>query len=332
MLSKRQNLLETIKGGNPDRFVKQHEFLNMIHEAAFSLLGTPMTPGPEEGKDSWGVTWRFPEGQLGSFPVHDAEHTVIKDITQWQKYVTKPSIPTSDEMWAPAIAHAKAIDRREEFVSAMVVPGIFDMTHHLMGMENALMAFYEEPEAMHELLACITEYHLEFAQAVTERLKPDALFQHDDWGSQKNSFLSPDMFNEFIVPCYKKVYGFYKANGVELIVHHSDSYAANLVPSMIEMGIDIYQGVMNSNNIPELIKNYGGKISFMGGIHSGEVDAPDWTTQIVAEAVEKSCRANGKLFYIPCITHAGPMSHFPGVYETINMEIDRMSKEMFENN
>ena len=46
------------------------------------------------------------------------------------------------------------------------------------------------------------------------------------------------MFEEFILPSYKKIYGYYKSHGVELIVHHSDSYAATLVPYMIDMGID----------------------------------------------------------------------------------------------
>ena len=30
MLTKRQNFLETIRGGNPDRFVNQYEFLEML--------------------------------------------------------------------------------------------------------------------------------------------------------------------------------------------------------------------------------------------------------------------------------------------------------------
>lgn len=191
------------------------------------------------------------------------------------------------------------------------------------------MAFYEEPEAMHELINYITEFELEFAEILIDRIHPDALFHHDDWGSQISSFLSPSMFQEFFVPAYKKIYGYYKANGVELIVHHSDSYAANLVPAMIEMGIDIFQGVMNTNNIPELINNYGRQISFMGGLHSGELDFPDWTPERIAEDVERACKANGKSFYIPCITHGGAMSHFPGVYEEIDKQIDKMSKEMF---
>ena len=101
------------------------------------------------------------------------------------------------------------------------------------------------------------------------------------------------MFAEFLVPAYKKLYGFYKENGVELIVHHSDSYAANLVPHMIEIGIDIWQGVLSTNNIPELIEKYGGKISFMGGIDNGKVDFEGWTPELIAQEVESLQRMPG---------------------------------------
>lgn len=326
MLTKRQNLLETIKGGTPDRFVKQYEFLSIIFEAM--VVGGMPTPG-QTVKNAWGITFSWPEGQVGPFPVHDEEHKVVKDVTEWRKYVKAPAIPTDDETWAPAIAHANAINRDEEFVTVWVAPGVFEMCHHLMGMEDALMALYEEPEAMHELIDYITEYELAYAKVLIDKVKPDALFHHDDWGSQKNSFISPDMFEEFYVPAYKKIYDFYKANGVELIVHHSDSYAANLVPHMIEMGIDIWQGVMSSNNTPELIKEYGGKITFMGHIDSGPLDFPEWKPELITEAVEKACRECGKSYYIPCLTMGGPDSLFPGVYDTVNKEIDRMSKEMF---
>ena len=108
------------------------------------------------------------------------------------------------------------------------------------------------------------------------------------------------------------------------------SYAANLVPSMIEMGIDIWQGVMSTNNIPELIKEYGGQITFMGGIDSGKVDKPDWTRENIAKVVEAACQANGTKYYIPCNTMGGPESIYPGVYETISEEIAKVSDRIFK--
>jgi len=47
-----------------------------------------------------------------------------------------PPVQTSDEAWGPAIAHANSVDRNEEFVAPVYAPGIFEMTHHLMGIEG----------------------------------------------------------------------------------------------------------------------------------------------------------------------------------------------------
>ena len=325
MLTKRQNLLETIKGGNPDRFVKQYEFMNIIMEAP---MGPMVGPG-QTLKNAWGITFTWPEGQLGGFPIHDDEHKVLKDITKWREYVKAPAVETSDEAWAAAVAHANAVDRNEEFVTAFVAPGIFEMTHHLMSMEDALMALYEEPEDMHDLIDYLVEYELAYAKEMISRLHPDCIFHHDDWGSQRSSFVSPEMFAEFFVPAYKKIYGFYKDNGVELIVHHSDSYAANLVPAMIEMGIDIWQGVMTTNDIPKMIKEYGGKITFMGGVHSGVIDHPEWTKEQIDAEFARACHESGKHYFIPGACQGLPVSSFPGVYEACDEAIEKMSKEMF---
>lgn len=326
MLTKRQNLVEVMKGGNPDRFVKQYECFNMI-------MNTPITrkkpPIGGEIVNEWGVTTRWPEGQIGAFPVHDEEHTVVKDITKWRDVVKAPNIKFPEEAWAEAKASAAAVDRNEQYCTVFVAPGLFEHVHYLMSMEEALMAFYEEPEAMHELIEYIADWEIELAKEFITHIKPDALFHHDDWGSQINSFLSPSMFEEFFLEPYKRIYGFYKENGVELVVHHSDSYAANLVPHMIDMGIDIWQGVMKTNNIPELIQKYGGQITFMGGLHSGEIDFPGWSKDIIASEVEKACKENGKLYYIPGSSQGLAISSFPGVYEATDEEIDRMSKEMF---
>ncbi len=325
MLTKRENLIETIRGGNPDRFVNQYEFMNLIMEVP---LVTQFNYG-KVWKDLWGITWNWPEGQLGMFPVHDDEHKVIKDITEWKKYVKIPPIPTSDEVWGAAIAHANSVDRNDQFVTGVAIPGIFEMTHHLMGIEDALIALYEEPEAILELIDALTQRELEWAKVMIEKIHPDCIFHHDDWGSQTSSFMSPEMFEEFYLPSYKKVYKYYKDNGVELIVHHADSYAANLVPYMIEMGIDIWQGVMTTNNTPELIKKYGGKISFMGDIDSGVVDFPAWTPEIIAREVERACKNCGKLYFIPNLTQGLNLSSFPGVYDEATKAIDEISKKMF---
>ena len=43
------------------------------------------------------------------------------------------------------------------------------------------------------------------------------------------------------------------------------------------MGIDVFQGALITNNIPELLKKYGPQIAIHGGIGNGIYDTADWT-------------------------------------------------------
>ena len=106
------------------------------------------------------------------------------------------------------------------------------------------MYYMTNPDEMHDLIKYLTECELKLAEGICTHLKPDAIFHHDDWGSERSTFLRPEMFAEFFLEPYKQIYGYYHDHGVELVFHHSDSYAATLVPYMIEMGIDVWQGCM----------------------------------------------------------------------------------------
>ena len=328
MLTIRQNLLETIHGGHPDRFVNQYEFLKMV----MNPLGAH-NPNPKPGEmnvvNGWGITRSWPAGLPGAFPVHTPEKVVIKDITHWRDYVHAPSLKFAEAEWEPFIAQAEAVDRSQYYVSSFVAPGLFEQCHHLGEIQQTLINLYEEPEHMKDLIKYLVDFELELAEGICSHVKPDALFHHDDWGSQTSTFMSVDMFEEFYLDGYKQIYGYYKDHGVELIVHHSDSYAATLVPDMIEMGIDIWQGVMTTNNIPELIKKYGGKISFMGGIDSAKIDYEGWTKEVVAREVKRACDENGKLYFIPSASQGLAVSTFPGVYEATSEAIAEYSKQVF---
>ncbi len=330
MLTKKQNFIETLKGGNPDRFVNQYEFMAMAFGDPISGQSPRLMPGGEPVKNAWGVTMAWPAHVPGQFPVHDYEHRVIKDITKWKETVKAPNTEFPDEAWAGYEAMVAKVDRNEQFVAAAIFPGIFEQVHYLMSIEEALVAFYEEPECMHELIDYITEYELKVLKELIKHANPDMLFHHDDWGSHISSFLSPEMFREFFVPAYQKVYGYAKEHGVQYVVHHSDSYAANLVPCMIDMGIDVFQGCVTTNNVPELVKQYGGKIAFMGDINNGTVDVEGWTPELVMKEVRRACETNGKFYFIPCLTAGGPGSTYPGVYQCATECIDKMSEEMFK--
>ena len=101
MLSKRQNLLETIRGGHPDRYVNQYEAIALLYGTPYSVRNSMPAKGGPNVKNAWGVTISFPEGMPGPFPVHDEEHIVCKDITHWRDYVHAPRLDYSDAEWEP---------------------------------------------------------------------------------------------------------------------------------------------------------------------------------------------------------------------------------------
>jgi hypothetical protein len=335
MLTIKQNLLETIKAdGKPDRFVNQYEFLSLIFGDPVNMQDGRLIPGGPPARNKWGVYVNFPEGMPGPFPMHDPEHLLVKDPVHWKDYVHMPKMDFPEADWEPFIKQAEAIDRNQTFCAPMYATGVFEMLHYWMSIDDALAYFYEYPDEMHDMVKMITEYELKWADNIIKHVHPDALFHHDDWGTQYSSFISPAMFDDFILPAYKQIYAFWKENGVQLIVHHSDSYAANLVPEMIEVGIDIFQGCITTNNVPELVKKYGGQISFMGDLNNGVMDIEGWTKELihseVTRAIKNNWEAGGGHFYIPCMCMGGPESSYPGMYDAVTEEIKEQSKIYFK--
>ncbi len=328
MLTKKQNLLECIRGGNPDRYVNQWEAFAYVN-------GNPVIDRTldEQGRqvDEWGVTWQV-AGQPGRMPLHDMEHRVVKDIDDWKDYLT--TIPKGcwdkPEIWEPLQEQAAKVDRNEQFVMVGVYPGMFERLHDLCEITETLMAFYDSPDEIHDILKIITEVELEQAEAICKYLKPDALVHHDDWGTAKSTFMKPEMFEEFFLEPYKTVYKYYKEHGVDVLIHHSDTYAATLVPYMIDMGIDIWEGcLLKPNDLPKLVDQYGGKISFMGGLDSDAIDKPDWTPESVKASVYEALDFMGdrKKSFIPCLTQGLPFSTFPGVLEEVSKCIAQYEEE-----
>lgn len=331
MLTIRQNFLETIRGGKPDRFVDQYEYVELIFDPIITECSGFANPGETKTND-WGFTVSWREGEPGPFPVQDAAHLLLKDVTQWKEVLKRPD-PAAypDEMWAPAIAQANAVDRKEKFVSPWFVTGLFERLHMMMGIEATLVNFYAEPEAMHELINFLADWEIDAAKEEIRRYRPDAIYHHDDWGSQTRLMLSPATFEEFFLEPYKRIYGFWKSNGAQVAIHHSDSYAAELVPFMIEMGVDVFQGATSENNIPAILSKYGGQISIHAGLDNGKFDKPDWSAEAIRAELKKLFEAtNGGKYLIPGFTMGGPGTTYPGAYEAASAEIAAFSKIYFK--
>ena len=329
MLTPRQNYLEAVKGGKPERFANGYEAIHLCLHPMMFHSNSPKK-GEENVVNAWGVTNSYPEGTPGAFPVHTPDKIVIKDIEHWRDYVHAPDLSVITQADIDLLKRVyDSVDTNLTYNATFVAPGLFEQCHHLGEMVNTLTNLMIYEDEMHDLIKYLTEYEMKIAEIICDKLKPDCLFHHDDWGGRESSFLNPDMFADYFVEPYKQIYGYYKSHGVQLVVHHSDSYGANLVPHMIEMGIDVWQGCMSSNNIPELTEKYRGKIGFMGGFDGADFDTPDWTEEDIRAKVWAfldKCSPSG---FVPCIAQGGPGSVYPGVYEAIMDAVDDYNEKKF---
>jgi hypothetical protein len=334
MLSPKQNFLETIKpDGKPDRIVKQYEATSFLPgDPVGSYVRGVRRPGMEPIKDLWGTTIVWPTDTIAAMPHVTEENKVIRDITCWRDFAKVPDLIANcsqDELWEPYLKRVAAINRDETLVMSFAPTGVFERLHFLMGFEDTFINLMTEPEAMKELCEAIGEYRYKGMKLIADHAKPDVLLSHDDWGSKTNLFMSPEKWREYIKPQYEKAYKYVHDQGI-VIIHHADSYMEQIVEDMVDLHIDVWQGVLPQNDIPAIQKKLNGRMALMGGIDAAIVDRADSTEEEIRtetrRVLETYC-PNGH--FIPCITYGAPGTLYPDADKFINDEIDKYNKVHF---
>ena len=334
MLSAKQNFLETIKrGGKPDRIVKQFEGTVFLPGDPVALFVRGQRyAGMAPVKDLWGTEIIWPADVPAAMPHVTEANKVIKDIASWRDFVKVPDLIancSADALWEPYLERVNAVDRENTLVMAFAPTGVFERLHFLMGFEDMFINFMMEPEAMADLCAAIGEFRYNGMKLMVDHVHPDVLHSHDDWGSKQNLFIQPELWREFIKPQYEKAYGYVHDHGV-IIEHHADSFCEQIVEDMVDLHIDVWQGVLPQNDIVKLQKQLDGRMALMGGIDAAIVDRADSTEEEIRgetrRVLETYCPQGN---FIPSITYGGPGTIYPNGDKYINDEIDRYNKEVY---
>lgn len=243
---------------------------------------------PQDGNmypDSWGTMYRWPPEAPGPHPCVTPENAVIKDIENWQQELKVPSLEGLDFTMAKQVADS--VDRKEKFVGFMFGGGLFERSHHLMGMETALVNYMEYPDEMAGLLRKICEYKKAYIRLVAENVHPDIIFYHDDWGSKQNLFLPPRVWRTIIKPLQKEISDTIHECGM-IYMHHADCICQPIVEDMVEIGIDIWQGPIAQNDIVEIQRITKGKLAMCGGIDGPKIDVENITEEAIRREVRRA--------------------------------------------
>lgn len=310
----------------------------LINEwAPFALVmsdpvNTYLRANRQRGKvtyDPFGAAFIWPEDQISGMPHVTENNKVIPDITRWREFLHVPDLLLNCTDWTQALQEKQEIDAQRQLVMGFMACGVFEQLHALMGFEDTLANMLLEPESMLELCEVIGDFRLTFAKLLVENLKPDAILSHDDWGSKKSLFMSPESFRTFLKPQYQKLYGYLKEQGI-LVMHHADSFCEPLIEDMVELGIDIWQGVLPENDIVSLQSALDGRMLLMGGIDASIVDREDSTEEEIRREVRRACAQYGPGGgFIPSMTYGGPDSClYPHVNPYVTDEINCYNRDL----
>ena len=283
MLTPRENAMAVLNREQPDYY---GDFMPTLQFALDPVFLSQRIP--QDGKvhyDSWGTAYCYKPGAPGPHPVVHGDNAVITDIEKWEEQLKVPSLKDLD--WSAAEEQAKSVNRKEKFCAIFCSGGLFERTHHLMGMENALINYMEYEDEMAGILRKIADYKIEYFRLAKEHLHPDAVFYHDDWGSKQNVFLPPDLWRRLIKPLHAEIVEAAHDAGI-LFIHHADCVCQPLVTDMLDMKIDLWQGTIPQNDIVKIQEITEGKLPMIGGIDGPKIDIENITEEEIRAEVRRA--------------------------------------------
>jgi len=166
----------------------------------------------------------------------------------------------------------RAIQARGLAVMAGMACTVFEVAWHLRSMEALLMDFVDNHDMATALLDRITQKRIVQARRFAE-LAPDVIMFGDDVATQRGMLMSVPMWRRWLKPRLAlTIAAARQANPDVLIFYHSDGDATDIVPDLIEIGVDILNPVQpECMDVFALKQRYGDRLAFWGTLGTQSV-------------------------------------------------------------
>jgi uroporphyrinogen decarboxylase len=144
---------------------------------------------------------------------------------------------------------------------------IFEPAWYLRGMENLLMDMIDDEDMAKACLDRMTQVKSEMSRKIAET-GVDMIIYGDDVGTQKEMKMSPSLWRKWLKPTMAKAIKAAKDVSPDVICYyHSDGVIYDIIPDLIEIGVDVLNPVQPECMDPVKIKEiYGDRLSFWGTI------------------------------------------------------------------
>ena len=225
----------------------------------FVFEGRPFNAVEEGGgPDMFGVEWEYIKTVGGSMVRPGKPY--LEDISEWREKIVWPDIEKWD--WeGSAKLNNDTFLRKENFNQMWFQTGFYERLIAFMEFEGAIMALFDEDsqEDVLEFFDKLTDFYITiFDKVIKVFPNVDAFFIHDDWGSQKETFFSPELAEKMIVPFMKRVTDFLHSKG-KFCELHSCGNNYKQVPNYIKAGWDAWAPQL-MNDCYKIYDDFGDKI------------------------------------------------------------------------
>jgi uroporphyrinogen decarboxylase len=147
---------------------------------------------------------------------------------------------------------------------------LFERSWALRGFEEALMDSAANPGFYDVLIERIAEHQMKIVERLLE-LPVDGIMFSDDWGYRKGMLLGPKNWRRFLKPRLQRMYKKVHEAG-KMALSHCCGNIADVIPDIIEIGLDVLESVQpEAMNPYELKQKYGDRIKFWGGLGTQSV-------------------------------------------------------------
>ncbi|HUV08588.1 MAG TPA: uroporphyrinogen decarboxylase family protein [Spirochaetia bacterium] len=143
--------------------------------------------------------------------------------------------------------------------------GLFESGWMIRGYEEFFSDIVLEPGFVNELLDILTERQLEVIDILTE-LPCDAIMVTDDFGDQRGIAIGPErwraLFKKRLGRLYRRIH-----EAGKMTFHHSCGNVFDIIPDLIDIGLDVLQSVQpEAMPVYEIKKRYGKNLRLWGGL------------------------------------------------------------------
>jgi len=169
---------------------------------------------------------------------------------------------------------------------------LFAAGQSLRGFENFMVDLAADKPMAHRLLERQLEAYLPRIERYCRAVGPyvQVILVNDDLGTQSGPQISPALYREMIKPYHRKLWRTIKEKSGKPLLLHSCGSVVELIPDLIELGIDSLNPIQVSAegmDTRKLKKEFGRDLTFWGGGCDTQRILPHGSVQEVKDEVRR---------------------------------------------